>query len=72
MDLTQKKCKACEEWMKPLTKEQYIPLLKQVHGWEVMEDRKIEKRYVFKNFKEALAFVNKVGGGIYRIGKPSP
>ncbi len=60
-DLTSLKCKACEGWMKPLTQEQFIPLLKQVSGWEVIEDIKIVKNFKFKNFKEALAFVNKIG-----------
>lgn len=61
MDLTGKKCKACEGWMKPMKKDEYEPLLKQVKDWEVVENIKIVKTFIFKNFKEALAFVNKVG-----------
>lgn len=45
-DLTQLKCKACEGWMKPMTKEEYAPLLKQINDWEVVDDVKI-----IKNFK---------------------
>ncbi len=61
MDLTAKKCKACEGWMKPMKKEEYESYLKEMKDWEVVEDVKITKTFKFKNFKEALAFVNKVG-----------
>lgn len=60
-DLTTLKCKACEGWMKPLTKGEYTPLLKQILDWEIVEEIKIIKNFKFTNFKEALAFVNKVG-----------
>ena len=30
-------------------------------GWQVVEDRQLEKEYRFKDFREALAFTNKVG-----------
>ena len=30
-------------------------------GWKVADDHHIEKTYPFKDFKSALAFVNKVG-----------
>ncbi len=59
--LIQMKCEACEGWMKPMKREEYLPFLKQVNGWEVDEDRKIKKLFKFKNFKEALNFVNRVG-----------
>lgn len=29
--------------------------------WSIVDDIKIEKEFKFKNFKEALSFVNKVG-----------
>lgn len=44
-----------------MKKGEYEPLLKQVKDWEVVEEVKIVKQFKFKNFKEALAFVNKVG-----------
>jgi len=61
MDLTAKKCKACEGWMKPMTRKEFEQYLTVVKDWIVIEEKKIEKDYKFKNFKEALAFVNKVG-----------
>lgn len=60
-DLTKKHCKPCEDWMAPLTKMQYKPLLEKVNPWGVSEDKMIYKEFKFRNFKEALEFVNKVG-----------
>ncbi len=60
--LTEQKCVACEGMVIPFTKEEAEILLKQVVGWELSSDAKsIHKKYTFKNFAEALAFVNKVG-----------
>ena len=47
--------------MKPLTKEQFEKHLPEVPDWAVIEDKKIEKDFKFKDFKEAMTFVNKVG-----------
>ena len=30
-------------------------------GWQVKDERQLEKEYQFKNFREALDFTNKVG-----------
>jgi 4a-hydroxytetrahydrobiopterin dehydratase len=35
--------------------------LRSVPGWELVKSRTIQKKFTFDNFKEALAFVNKVG-----------
>ena len=62
MDLAQKKCVPCEVGGKPLTKEEAQVLLAQTPGWQLDEDaKKISRNFTFKNFKEALAFTNKVG-----------
>lgn len=62
MDLTEQKCMACEGGVTPFNKVEAEVLLKQIPGWEISEDGKsIIKNYKFKNFVEALVFVNKVG-----------
>ncbi len=62
MDLTQKKCVACEGFETPLNKVEAEVLLKQAPSWLLSEDGKwISREYKFKNFAEALAFTNKVG-----------
>lgn len=41
--------------------ELQLLLEKLGNDWQVIDERHLEKQYKFKNFKEALAFVNKVG-----------
>ncbi len=53
---------ACEGGVNAFSKEEAEILIKQITGWELSVDTKtISKKYSFKNFKEALVFVNKVG-----------
>jgi|SRR6185503_9349272 len=61
-DIKQKKCVPCEGGVKPLTPDEYGAFLRnELSGWAEREEKYIEKDYKFKDFKEALAFVNKVG-----------
>jgi len=60
--LTQQKCMACEGGVIPFSKIEADILCKQIPGWDISLDAKsIAKRYGFKDFNEALVFVNKVG-----------
>ena len=59
--LITKKCIPCEGSAQPLQAqaiEEYRSELKL--EWEVIDDKKISRLFKFKNFKEAMAFVNKV------------
>lgn len=38
-----------------------LEFLKEINQWQLIEDISIEKILLFKDFKEALVFVNKVG-----------
>lgn len=63
-DLTKKKCVPCEGGTKPLTslEREFNIYHEQVPDWEIIDqEKKLEKKFKFKDFKEALAFVNKVG-----------
>ena len=60
VDLTKKKCKPCEGGMPPLTAEEVARLSKSALGWEVEENLKIKKEFRFKDFSEAMKFVNRV------------
>ena len=60
-DLASRRCVPCKEGTRPLTEREYAPLLEQLDGWQVVEGHHVSKTYKFKNFKEALAFVNRVG-----------
>jgi 4a-hydroxytetrahydrobiopterin dehydratase len=60
-DLAQKYCVACEKGTPPLPIEQAREMLEQVPGWELVEEeKKLTRRFRFKDFKEAMSFVNKV------------
>ena len=60
--LTDRRCIPCEAGIIPLFRPAAQVLLKETPGWELSADaKKISRTYKFKNFKEALAFANKVG-----------
>lgn len=59
--LSDKKCVACEGGVPPFDESQirsYLPELKP--GWEVIQGKKIKKEFTFRDFKDAMDFVNKV------------
>ena len=60
MKLVEKTCVPCEGGVKPLTTKQIQPYLTEVPGWEVLDGKKIRKEFMFKDFREAMAFVNRV------------
>jgi len=59
--LSEKKCVPCEGGVDPLTPDEYKPYLEMVNGWTVIDDKRIEREFVFKNFAHALAFLNEIG-----------
>jgi len=62
MTLKDQKCVPCEGGAMPLTIPEAETLMKDVHDWELTDGaKKIEKKFTFKNFAQALAFANKVG-----------
>ena len=62
MDLIQKHCVPCEGGVEPFTTSQAEVYLPQVAGWELSDNFKsISRRFKFKDFKSALAFVNQIG-----------
>jgi len=61
MSLDQKHCKPCEGGTAPFSAEENQKLIKEVDYWTIEGEKKLEKILVFKNFKKALDFVNKVG-----------
>lgn len=60
--LAGKSCTACRGGVPPLARSDAEKLRAQTPKWHLSTDAaKIERAFKFKNFKEALAFVNKVG-----------
>ncbi len=59
--LAQRKCVPCEPGTQPMSGEEAGRWLKLVPGWEfALEGRAIRRRYPFKDFMSALAFVEKM------------
>ena len=66
--LASRECVPCRGGVPPLTEEQYNPLLAQLVGWSVIQRHHLEKTFEFKDFVDALAFVNQVGEVAERNG----
>jgi 4a-hydroxytetrahydrobiopterin dehydratase len=61
-ELASRKCVPCKQGTRPLTETDYRPLLTQLgEGWDVVDEHHLAKTYKFKNFVQALDFVNRVG-----------
>ena len=60
-DLASKTCVPCRGGTPPLKGEELDDLRRQIPGWEVVEEHHLRRRFRFKNFREALLFVNRVG-----------
>jgi len=59
--LSDKHCIPCKGGVSPLKGEVLLHLFKQLEGWQLVQEHHLKKEYAFKNFKEALAFVNQIG-----------
>jgi len=60
-DLTEKKCVPCEGGVPTLGKTEVERLLSQLSGWS-LNGKWITKEFQFKNFIEAMKFVNRTAG----------
>ena len=60
-ELSSRQCVPCRGGVPPLSGEEIRPLLSQLSQWEVVNEHHLKKEYRFKNFKEALDLVNRVG-----------
>ena len=61
-DLAAKKCVACEGGIPKLTRAETEHFLKETPEWTLSPDAtRLSRRFAFKDFAKALAFVNAVG-----------
>jgi 4a-hydroxytetrahydrobiopterin dehydratase len=61
-ELAKKKCVPCTTGTPPLQGEDLKRLFGFLdEGWQLIEEKKLCKLFKFKDFKEALAFVNDIG-----------
>lgn len=61
VELARKRCVPCEGGIPPLMGAELDGLRRQVPEWEVVKEHHLRRVFRFKNFREALSFVNKVG-----------
>ncbi len=59
MELHEKKCIPCESGGTPLTEDEAKKNLAKVPNWK-LNVKKIEREFVFNDFKDSMKFVNKV------------
>lgn len=60
-ELARKQCVPCRGGVPPLSGKDLENFAKQVPQWKVINAHHIARTFVFPDFKQALAFVNKVG-----------
>jgi 4a-hydroxytetrahydrobiopterin dehydratase len=60
-ELAGKTCVPCRGDVPPLKGAALEELIRQVPGWEVVDEHHLKREFRFKNFREALDFVNRVG-----------
>lgn len=61
-DLSRKTCTPCQGGIPPLGPTEAKALLAATPGWSLLDEaRRLEKRYTFGNFREALDFVVRLG-----------
>jgi len=59
--LAARECIPCRGGVPPLAGEQIQEFLRQLSGWDVIGEHHLRKEYQFRNFRETLDFVNRVG-----------
>lgn len=61
LNLTKKHCVPCEGGVKPFGQAQIKKYKKEVSlEWSILDGKKLERKFKFKDFKKAIKFVNKV------------
>ena len=61
-ELASKHCVACTKETPPITGKALEEMKKKLGGgWQVVDGKRLEKSYKFKDFVGALAFTNRVG-----------
>jgi len=60
-ELASKTCVPCKGGVPPLKGLELQRILRQVPEWKAVNEHHITRTFTFPDFKQALAFVNKVG-----------
>lgn len=60
-ELAEMSCSMCINATESMPPAEQQEMLKKLDGWDIIDAHYLERKYKFKNFKQALAFVNQVG-----------
>lgn len=61
-ELSSKKCVPCQGGIEPLKGAALEALKASLHSdWSIVDQHHLERTFKFKNFKQALQFVNRIG-----------
>jgi 4a-hydroxytetrahydrobiopterin dehydratase len=61
MDLSKKKCIPCEGGIPMLTEDEVAEYLQHIHdAWRVTENKKLSREIAFMDYKQTMAYVNRV------------
>lgn len=60
-DLAERDCVPCRGGVPPLKGEEIREFSTQLREWQVVDEHHLQKIYGFKDFRETLDFVNRVG-----------
>lgn len=60
MGLAEKTCVPCRGGVPPLTRQQIEAMLPELEGWEVKEDKRLEKSFKFDDFAQAMRLANAI------------
>ena len=63
-ELIKMRCEACQEGAPQVTPDQIKQFSPQIPEWQMIEVenvKRLQRTYRFRNFKDALAFANRVG-----------
>jgi 4a-hydroxytetrahydrobiopterin dehydratase len=60
-NLASRTCVPCRGGVPPMRGEEIGEFLAELDGWQVVREHHLLKTYTFKDFREALEFVNRIG-----------
>ena len=53
-------CVPCEGGVAPLTRTEFSVYLPQIQEWQVLDEKKLEREFVFSDFKKTVEFINQI------------
>ena len=60
-ELAERQCVPCRGGMPPMKGDEITEMSSQLPDWQVVNEHHLQRAYRFKDFRETLDFVNRVG-----------